>query len=52
MNSGGGSTTPLGAIAPERVKALGDGFYLADGWVLSEDDLAKWRIAVDAADAR
>ena len=29
----------LGEIDPRKISALGEGFYLADGWVLTADDL-------------
>jgi|GEM_PF-4588781 len=38
-SSGGGKSTLVGKIDPDKIKALDDGFYLADGWVLSADDL-------------
>lgn len=39
MSGGGGKSTLVGKIDPEKITALEDGFYLADGWVLSADDL-------------
>ena len=39
MSGGGGKSTLVGKIDPAKITALEDGFYLADGWVLSADDL-------------
>ncbi len=39
MSSGEGKSTLVGKINPEKITALENGFYLADGWVLSADDL-------------
>ena len=38
-NRGGAVSTPVGTIDPKNAQAIGDGFYLADGWVLSAEDL-------------
>ena len=34
-----GVSTPVGAIDPKGAEPIGDGFYIADGWILSADDL-------------
>lgn len=39
VSGGGAVSTPVGAIDPKTAQPLGDGFYLADGWVLSAEDL-------------
>ncbi|MEQ8934513.1 MAG: hypothetical protein RIE56_01815 [Amphiplicatus sp.] len=35
----GGARGSIGEIDRRKISALGDGFYLADGWVLTADDL-------------
>lgn len=39
ISGNGGKSTLVGKIDPTQIKALGDGFYLANGWVLSAEDL-------------
>lgn len=38
-SSGGAVSTPVGAIDPDSAEPIGDGYYLADGWILRADDL-------------
>lgn len=37
--NGGGHMTPVGAVDVDSLIDIGDGFYLADGWVLTAADL-------------
>ena len=39
MPSQDGKSTLVGKINPDHLTDLGNGFYLADGWVLSAADL-------------
>lgn len=43
-------STIVGKIDPKTVKHIGDGFYLADGWVLSAEDLNGMELPVSNAD--
>ena len=49
----GGSSrqsTIVGKIDPTTVKDIGDGYYLADGWVLSAEDLNGMELPISDAD--
>lgn len=46
----GGAASSLGEIDPQKISALGDGFYLADGWVLTADDLQAMGLPRPAAE--
>lgn len=39
IHHGGGNNTIVGKIDPSRIENIGNGYYLANGWVLSADDL-------------
>lgn len=39
LRSDSGAAGKIGHIDKRKITALGDGFYLADGWVLTADDL-------------
>lgn len=45
MRRGSRVTASVWPIDPSKVAEIGDGFFLVDGWVLTEDDVKKLQAA-------